>query len=204
MPTNNVESFAPYDIIAGPADVWVAGTDETFPLVEAPVTEGAGNWYYLGYTDGGVQITHNQDTTDLMVDQVTVPVKRMRTTEALTVEFSIASLSIEKYAQVMDQATVTTTAQVAGPPVVPGTESFYLYRGVQISLQKMLIRAPSPLGPGIMQYEIPRVAQTGEPQITFVRDNKAVLACQFTAMADLALPAEQRFGRVVAQRAVTA
>lgn len=202
MPTNSVESFAPYDIIAGPADVWIAGLDEVFPLVSADVTEGANDWYYLGYTDGGVQITHNQDQTELMVDQVTVPVKRMRTTEALTVEFSIASIDMTKYAKVMDDATVTTAAQVAGPPIEPGTEAFYFYRGTQITMQKMLIRAPSPLGPGIMQYEIPRVVQTGEPQITYVRDNKAVLACQFVAMADLSLPAEQRFGRVVAQKAI--
>lgn len=200
MPQNNVESFAPYDIIAGPADVWVAGTGEAFPAIDASVDEAAGHWYYLGYTDGGIQITHNQDTTDLMVDQVTVPVKRMRTTEALTVEFSIASLSVDKYAKVMDDATVTSVASATGPPAVRGTQAFYFYRGVQITLLKMIVRAPSPLSDGIAQYEIPRVAQTGEPQMTYVRDNKAVLAVQFTAMADLSLPAEQRFGRYIAQR----
>lgn len=180
----------PYQILAGPADVYIAARGTAFPAVNA--APGAG-WTNLGQTEGGVTVRHTQSIEGLTTDQKTSPVKAIRTEEGLEVEFSIAELTLENYKYAV-QAVVTTTA---GPPAI---KSISLYRGVDVTLYAILIRGDSAYMDGPSQYEIPVVYQAEEPEVEFVKDDKSVLSCNFTAIADLTAATDaDRFGRLVMQ-----
>lgn len=185
-------AVAPFEVIAGPAEVWIAPTGTAFPLVNAAPAAG---WVSLGYTDGGITVSHTQDIETFYVDQIVTPIKTIRTTEGLTVEFAMAQMTLERYAQVMGGATITTDA---GPPA---TKEFELQRGTTVQTHALLVRGPSPYVDEKMQYELPIVFQSEDPAVTFSRDAMATLSTTWTALADTALPEGEQFGRLVAQTA---
>lgn len=187
-------AVAPYEIIAGPANVWVAAYGTAFP---DPGSAPAVGWTTgaLGYTDGGITVTHNQNIEQLMVDQLSTPVKVLRTTEGLTIEFGIVQLTLERYALILNNATVTSDV---GPPA---TKSIPLQKGVDVNRFAMLVRGPSPYGNFDMQYEVPIVIEAGEPTMTFNRDAKSVLSTSWITLADTTLPVGEQFGTIRAQSA---
>src|SRR3989304_7428136 len=104
------QNVSPFEIIAGPATVYVAPVGETFPAVNAVP---AGNWLSLGDTDGGVTVEPQQAVNMLRPDQAIGPVKAIRTEVDLHVTFNLAELTLETMAKVLNNVTVTTGA---GPP----------------------------------------------------------------------------------------
>lgn len=188
-------AVAPFEIIAGPADAYVAVVGTAFPAVNA-APPAAFEW--LGRTDGGVTVTHTQNIENLMVDQIPNPVKAIRTEEGLTVSFNLAEITLERYRRVLNDIALVTTAAAVG---VAGTKHFQLQRGVDVVYVAMLVRGPSPYMDANAQFELLKVAQTADPEISFVRDDKSVLATEWTAYADLAQPEGQQFGILRAQNA---
>ena len=184
---------APYQIIAGPADVYVAPVGTAFPAVNVTPS---GAWVALGQTEGGVTVRHSQDLTFITTDQHTENVKAIRTAEGLQVEFSLAELTLENYIHVLNEVTVTSAA---GPPA---TKTVKLFKGVDVAQKSLLVKGPSPYGNFYQQYQVPVVVADGEPEVQFVKDDKSVLACTWTALGDpnAATPAD-RFGSLVAQTA---
>lgn len=176
MPAANV---LPYQIIAGVCDIYVGPVGEPFPAVGvAP----AGNWRYLGHTDGGIKIGHPQTIVALRTDQVTAPVKAVRSEEDLQISFSVAELTPENYALVLNQAT-------AGPTTEGTDEVVTLYRGgFGVETISLLARGEhlSPLGDFNLQYEVPSCYNSGSPEADYTKDAKALLACEFMAIAALA------------------
>lgn len=100
----------PFEIVAGPAEVYIAPTGTAFPAVTVAKNSLPVAWRWLGETEGGVTVSHTQDTELLTTDQTIAPVKAIRTEEGLTVAFSLAQLTLENYAKALDDATLTTTA----------------------------------------------------------------------------------------------
>jgi len=183
---------APFAVIVGPAEVWVAPVATVFPVVSAVP---AVDWLSLGKTDGGVTVTHGQTIVPIRVDQVTGPLKNVRTEEDLTVAFNLAELTLETYGRMLNAAAVTSDA---GPPA---TKHIGLYQNVDVSQWALLVRGGSPYMDANMQYEIPKVAQSGTPSVKFSRDDKAVLAVEFKALYDSSQTAGEEFGRLMAQSA---
>lgn len=175
MPAANT---APFQIIAGVCDIYVAPTGSDFPAVdESPGTA----WRKLGHTDGGVKVGHAQTVVELRTDQVTAPVKGVRSEESLQITFSLAEVTPENYALALNQAS-------AGPATEVGTNDSVvtLYRGgFGVETVAMLVRGEhlSPEGDFNLQYEVPSCYQSGSPEVDFVKDNKAMLACQFNVIA---------------------
>lgn len=181
---------APYEIIAAPANVWVAALATAFPEIDdAP---GAG-WFPMGYTDGGVTVTHNQDIEELYVDQVQAPIKRRRTTESVTVEFSVAQLTIERYAKVLGK----TAPAPSGTPAVVAID---LDMGPDITPFCMLVRGPSPYGEWNMQYELYSVSQSENPSVSYNREGLSSLSTSWAGNADITRTAGQQVGRLLAQQ----
>lgn len=173
---NNV---TPYEIIAGPAKVYLAPVGTAFPAVDA--LEAAFNvaWIPLGHTDGGVKVMHGQTIVPLRTDQVTAPVKAVRSEEDLEISFSIVELTLENYATVLNQG-------VAGVTDNGGNKEINLYRGGSgIETFALLARGDqlSPYGPYNLQYEVPSVYQSAPPEVEYTKDAKALLGCTFTAIA---------------------
>lgn len=184
---------APYEIIAGPARVYLAASGTAFPAINA--VPGAG-WTDMGMTEGGVTVRHTQSVEVISTDQYTAGVKGIRTEEGVEISFSFAELTLERYKWVMNNVAVTT---VAGPPA---TKEIQLYRGVDVTRHAILVRGASAYGNFDSQYQVPVVIQTDEPEVAFVKDDKSVLAATFTALLDLAAATDaERFGKLVMQTA---
>lgn len=185
---------SPFEIIAGPADVYIGPVGEAFPDVDtAPV----GNWVTLGETEGGVKVVHNQSVEMLYTDQNTGPRKAIRSQEGLSIEFALAELSLETYATALNDATVTpnSNGSLAGT-----TRSMALYQHVDVAEYALLVRGPSPYMDAFMDYRVPVVIQMGEPTLSFVKNDKAVFEVKWMAMVDPnAAAVEDRFGALVAQ-----
>lgn len=186
-------AVAPFQIVAGPADVYIAPTGTAFPAVNAAPS---GSWIALGQTEGGVTVRHTQDITQLTTDQHTGPVKAIRTAEGLEVAFGLAETTLENYKYAINNATVTTAA---GPPAI---KSIKLYRGVDVSLHSILVRGASAYGNFSSQYQIPVVYQAEEPEVAFVKDDKTVLSTSWIALEDPnAATTSDRFGSLIMQTA---
>jgi len=183
---------SPFDIIVGSADVYVAPIGEAFPAVNAAP---AGNWVSLGRTEGGVTVTYSQDVKEIEVDQALLPVKTIRTKAGMKVEFQLAEITLERFAKALELAVVDTPP---GPGTI-GTRAVTLGAASAITGYALLIRGPSPYGDWNMQWELPKVAQTGEVKMQYVKDDKMVLPTAWTVMEDPNNP--NQFGTLRAQDA---
>jgi hypothetical protein len=173
-----VTSVPPFSIVAGPAKVYVAAADTAQPAINATPS---GAWTYLGYTEGGVQVAHSQNINYIGADQVTTPLKAIRTEEGLSIEFGLAEMTLENFGRVLNSNSVTETVQAAG------YKELDLYRGDVVKTLAMVVRGPSPYGSGTssaweMQYWVPVVVMSGEPQTTLNKDDKSVLQTQWMAL----------------------
>jgi hypothetical protein len=187
----DLSNWSPFTILAGPADVYLAPTGTAFPAVNAAP---GGSWTAIGKTEGGVTVRHTQTVNQITADQFTGPVKAIRTEEGLEVNFSLVDMTLENYALVMDGVTVTAAA---GPPAI---KSVPLHKEVSVDLRAILVRGRSPYGNFPAQYQVPVVYQSESPEVSFVKDDKSVLACVWTALEDLTAGADsERFGKLVAQ-----
>lgn len=171
----------PYQIIAGVCDLYVAPVGTTPPAVDAtPGTE----WRALGHTDGGIKVQHTQTIVELRTDQVTAPVKGVRSEEGLEITFSLAEVTPENYAMVLNQSVAGAATDVG-----TGDKVITLYRGgFGVETFALLCRGEhlSPEGDFNLQYEVPSVYQSAAPEVEFTKDAKALLACTMTAMGALA------------------
>lgn len=103
------------DILVTPATIYYAPVGETLPD-ESSVDYGeawGGNWTNLGYTLEPVSLSYETETFELEVEQITLPVRRVRTKETVMVETSLAEMTGANLALVVD-GTVTTTAAGVG------------------------------------------------------------------------------------------
>jgi hypothetical protein len=182
----------PYEIVAGPLDVYYAPTNTAFPTVSTSGTNVAG-WTRIGYTEGGIKVAHPQTVVELRADQVTGPVKAVRSEEGLEITFDIASLSLENYALALNQA-------LSGPTGGGGDSSVPLYRGgFQVETFAFLAKSDnlSPYGDKALQFEVPVCFQADAPEVTFTKDNKAMLAVSLHALVDPGRSSDtESFGRV--------
>jgi hypothetical protein len=53
---------------------------------------------WLGYSEGGVGFTYETDSSDMMVDQTTSPVRTLITSETLTAEFPAVEATLDNFA----------------------------------------------------------------------------------------------------------
>lgn len=124
----------PFDIIAGPADVYVAAVGATVPGVDKADTDtsfSSNGWVKLGFTEGGVKVKHTQSVVQIMVDQRTGPVKAIRGQEGLEVSFAMAELTLENYRYGLNSA-LAQSVNVIALANFDGTDSFKLtYDGTE-------------------------------------------------------------------------
>lgn len=187
-------AVAPFEIIAGPADVYIAPA-RTNPVAVHDTTPEEGGWVHLGRTEGGVTVRHTQSVEMLMSDQDGAPIKAIRSEEGLEIEFSMAELTLEMYKYALNDATITTQAAAGGSA---GWKEINLYRGDVVARHAMIVRGPSPYVNAALQYYVPIVVQTEEPEVEFTRDDKAILNVQFSALYDLENETAP-FGKLLAQ-----
>ena len=158
--------------------MYFAQTGTAFPAVSLGTPGSA--WVEVGYTEGGVKVASPQNVVELRADQVTGPIKAVRSEESLEITFSIANLKLENFALALNRA-------IAGPTVAAGERSVPLYRGgFQVETFAFLARGNnlSPYGNLHLQFEVPACFQAESPEEEFTKDNKAMLSVGLHAIAD--------------------
>jgi hypothetical protein len=203
-----MENSVPFEIIAAPVDVWIAPVGAAFPEVDQDPDSSEG-WVRVGssgnlnYSDDGVTVEHSQNMNLIRALGDAGSRKAVRTSEDLKIRLTILDLTIDQYAHALNGNTVSTVPASSG---VPGTKTVGLSRGLSVDTKALLVRGPSPyMADGILQFEVPRAAQTGNPSIVMRKDQPAGLALEWTALVDPdASSADERFGRLVGQTDVAA
>lgn len=180
------------EVLAAPYAVYVAPFSTAFPAIDAAEADFDAAWVLLGtngtknYTDAGVVVALNETTTDFTGAGSTRPMNAWRTQEGGTVGFSLADLSTEQFAMIMDDAVVTT---VAAGPGVAGEKSFSLDRGPQTYKYAVLCRGLSPESTlqdnMFAQLEIARAYQSASQQLTYTKGTPTELAVEFTILENL-------------------
>ena len=185
----------PYEIIAGPLDVYFASVGTAFPdigVTDDAIKDG-GTWTFMGFTEGGVKVASPQTVVELRADQVTGVIKAVRSEEALEITFDLATLTLENFALALNRA-------IAGPDTGAGNKSVPMYRGgFQVEQVALLARQGhlSPYGDSALQFEVPSCFQAEAPEQTYTKDNKAMLATSWHAIVDPDRTSDdESFGRV--------
>lgn len=189
---------APMEIVAAPLTVYLAPVGTAFPLVD---TAPAVGWVKLGtsgdknYSEDGVTVQHSQSIATFTPAGGTAPRKAWRTQEGLEIGFTLVDISAAQYAQVLNDASVTTTAPGVGQP---GQDDFDLLQGLDVATFALIARGLSPSDEQfVAQYQVPIVYQGAEPTPAYKKGEPAGLACSFMALEDASLG----FGKLIVQTA---
>lgn len=206
MPPTNSQ---PYEIVGMPADIYIAAVGATFPDIDA--TPNPTDWTKLGtngslnYTPDGVKAGQPQSFNIWRSLGSAAPRKVFRTEEDGKYGVSVADMTLEQLTQAIGG--LTPTAVVAGG----GTAAYKkigLSRGLNIATVALFIRVPggSPyIADGNLQYEIPYAQYTGSPEVTWKRDNPAIIDMEWMALVDPnAASDDEQLGRIVAQTGASA
>jgi len=176
---------APYEVVVGPYTVWLAPTGTSFPATNG---SPSGSWFKLGtsgaknYSEKGVTVTHSQTIGTFTPAGGTAARKAFRTAEGITVDFELADLTPEQYAEILNGASVATAA---GPPAI---KTVQLEQGLSVSTFAMLVRGASPVNDTLnAQYQLPIVYQSGNPAPVYTKGSVAMLACKFDLLEDASL-----------------
>jgi hypothetical protein len=184
----------PFEIMAVPFDVYLAPAGTAKPDIGADLT-GIPAWVLLGlrgageYDEAGITVTHEQTIEMYRGLRGTGPVKSFRTSEGLTLGFTLNDLTVESYAKVVNDAAVDSSSG--------NSNLVQLHQGPQVATFALLAISPDgPYGDGApCQYWLPKVSQSGSPAVVHRKGTPAGLALTFTAMEDLdAASDDERFG----------
>ncbi len=187
---------APFEIMAVPFEIWLAPAGTAKPDID---TTPAGDWDLLGvrgadeYDEAGVTVTHEQSVNLYRGLRGTGPIKAFRTSEGLMLGFTLNDLTLEAYARVLNDVSVSSAGV---------SKSVTIHQGAQVSTFALLARsADGPYGDGLpAQYFVPKVFQSASPAVVHKKGDPAGLALVFTALEDLdASSEEERFGILEAQ-----
>lgn len=182
-------AVAPFEIVAGPAEVFYAPVGEAFPTITTDPP--GGNWLSFGRTEGGVVTAYEQNINLIRVNQVTGPLKAIRVDESLHITFSLAEITAERYAMILNDQTVDLTGN---------TRAFPLGSGDEVQQKAILVRGPSPHFNGFAQLQLYRCVQVGNPSPEYTREDKSILDVDWQCMEDSSVNTpEGRFGDYLAQ-----
>lgn len=175
----------PFEILAGPATVYVAADGTAFPDVdEAP---GA------GWTEIASPLQIPEDGVTIGGDGADEPVytlggtgsrKGFRTRQECHVTFKVMDATVEAYSAALNGNAVTTVAAGAG---VPGTKRVQLAMpGGAIQTKALLVRVhQSPYGDGMAaQWEFPRAYNRATPESVYTKGSPIALDFDWFVMDD--------------------
>lgn len=184
---------APFSQLTGALKVYVAPVGETVNVVN---TTPVGNWVELASTDGEQSMQVSGKLTYFRDNDHQGPTKAVRPEEDAIYKFKLVSLTLENLARAL--STVANIVEAVGPPA---TKKFPLKRGETPQEYAMLFRglALSPYGPLPGQFVVPRGIFDNEPTMTFGKDKRAELDCEFHALEDDAQPEADRLGYLIVQ-----
>ena len=144
-------------------------------------------------SEEGLTVAHPQEFFEVTVAGSTVPQKVFRTSEGLSISFTLYDIRANEYSKILNNNAVTTTPATTSDP---GEKEVNLYRGVQVEFNALLVRgAASPEQRGAnAQYEVPLVWQNGSPEVVYTKGEAAGLSFEFMALYDNAQDTDEGLG----------
>lgn len=103
------EDIIPSNVLQGTVDIFTGAFGAAEPANSEAVIDGS-VWSFVGATDGGATLTLNQSYSNMVVDQVALPVGSRLVTQEATVATSMAEATLKNLRRAMnDSATSGTT-----------------------------------------------------------------------------------------------
>jgi hypothetical protein len=177
----------PTNIIASPATIWYAPVGEALPNASSIAAGAAwgGNWKELGYTLEPVAIKVDTSTFELMVQQLLVPVRRLRTQTAIVLSTKLAEFTGDNLKLVTDGTLTvqTPTASLVGMDTVTVDASktdmsLYAFGIEGVRVHSTNARLP-------VRLFVPRASLALKGDIAFANNAGVGLAVEITALADV-------------------
>lgn len=191
-------SSAPFQVVAGPYELYIAPVGESFPAIDAEPP--GGNWVLIGtsgddsYSEDGVTIQATETVEDFRTLGSTGPVKAFRTEEDVIIGVMLHDMTLEALSNAWNFNTVSVDTD---------DKTMNLSKGLEVSYRALLVRGndKSPYATGNnMQWEIPRVRISSEPEVVFTKGEPAGVAIEFKSMKDLSASSDaEQFGRTRTQ-----
>lgn len=175
---------APYEVIAGSVDAYLAPVGTAFPIISAAP---AGTWVRLGaagskdISEDGVAIRHEESVKRIRGLGVTGARKAFRDTEDLFIELTLMDATAEAISAALNQQAITT---LVGPPA---EKTVQLMEGGTVNLRAMLIRgllSPYADSANYFQFDLPIVYQDGPIELAFKKADPVGFKLHFVALAD--------------------
>ncbi len=175
---------APFEIVAGLMDAYLAPVATAFPALNAAP---AGAWIKLGaggvkdYTEDGLVIRHEEADQVIRSLGTTGPRKAFRETEDVFIELTLIDATAESIQAALNQNPITV---VAGPPA---SKDIALLEGQSVNLRALLVRgvlSPYLDTANYFQYEVPIVFQKGNIEMAFKKAVPIGMKLQFQALQD--------------------
>ena len=139
------------------------------------------SWTSLGETDGGLAFTPKRTVKKHTTDQSFAPKKTTVLTKEIEVGFTLAQVTLERLATVLDGQTVSAVAAGSG---TAGYKELTLSALATLPQYAMLIRVPSPYADGYLQYMLPAVSPSGDQKMSYKKDDKTMIPTTWDVLED--------------------
>lgn len=176
-------STAPYQLMNGPFSVYVATPVVLAPDIAIPEASLDAAWSLLGVdgdkdvTEDGIKVLIEQDVNKFRGLGSVSARKMFRTSQDVTVQFTLADASIENYARGLNDATVNLDSH---------RRLINLLMTADVAQFSLLIRGDdrSPYGAFNTQWWIPRASHDANLETVYVKGDPVGLAYSFVALDD--------------------
>ena len=156
-------------VLVGVGALYVAPVGEPFP---SHFATPSGNWYHVGYTDGGVTVEYATEEVEIEVDQELDPVKIMETGRSLTVAATLAQIN----SRLLQEAFAGGTITPIDPDGIPNSGDEYdqyTPPAIGASVARALLFDGVDETSRPVRLLVPEAKVQGTRTIGFVKDNKA-------------------------------
>jgi len=181
------------DILLSPAKIYYAPVGEALPNPNS-IAYGvawAGNWKDLGYTLTPITVGFNQEVYKLEVQQVTLPLKGLITSQEVMIETTLAEITAQNMALAFGGTVATTaagTSQVALEELKSGGSSSILYYAW--GLEGLYVDASNNQLP--VRVLVYKGSATLNGNLNFSKSEPVGIPLQITAWADTTKTAGQQ------------
>ena len=175
-------SVAPFPLLVGEGQVYMAPVGEAFPAIDLAAPAGA--WVSLGKTDGPVTITHSRTLAQIRTNQSPLLQKEALVSADVTIAFNIAEADLDSYGDVLEDVTATDIAADTG---TAGYKSIAMSPSYTPQFA-LLVRTKSAIADGYRQYQIHRGNFAADHALAYARGPLTVIPCEFHALESLSVP----------------
>lgn len=181
----------PYEVIGSPFSVYLGAVGLARPAISAAPAVG---WVLIGsngnrsYSEEGVRVNSPQGFNYFRGLGSAAPLKAFRTEEDVTVQVTLADLTLEQLAAAFNKA----NTEVVETGI---TRKLMLSRGLTVATGALLVRGPSPyMANGFSQWWLPLVCNVSSPEIVHRRDNATTYALEWRALYYASAAAGEEMG----------